>query len=518
MHERSDRDRSRRRSRERDVHKRRQRDSRSDVRGEGDLSPKADRGRHRKLDTFKEERSKRCRDSSDRNSHLEYSDRVKEHDFNKYDGGKRNHDRDRTAEKKQVASTTRKRDEMDSESKHRHKKVREEESTIMGPPPPRPAPSQPIAAALLALAMSSSVPDNESKDDDGNPYRKYGTMAANLKSSNPEAFQSRNPDSEGRWPHDGWQAESNSGWRGRSNRGPSGFRRGAVSEEFMEQRRRERERISLVGVPEVWGKSPPYAPEYYENIGHEYALNGKRKDGEESSLFGEKRKKTKKEKKKKKKKEKKAKAKKSKGKKHKKVKKKKKESSSDDDSSSGSEEEEEWIEKTVVPAAQASVESGDDVRLPDGWRAKSSEQGDTDESEEDEEDVVGPVQKTQVSLTPREYGKALLPGEGAAMAAYVAEGKRIPRRGEIGLTSDQIASFECVGYVMSGSRHRRMEAVRIRKENQIYSADEKRALAMFSKEERQKRENRILSQFRDMVHSKLQQSSSGVAGGSAENE
>jgi hypothetical protein len=48
-----------------------------------------------------------------------------------------------------------------------------------------------------------------------------------------------------------------------------------------------------------------------------------------------------------------------------------------------------------------------------------------------------------------------------------------------------------------------MEAVRIRKENQIYSADEKRALAMFSKEERQKRENRILSQFKDMVSSKL---------------
>jgi hypothetical protein len=34
-------------------------------------------------------------------------------------------------------------------------------------------------------------------------------------------------------------------------------------------------------------------------------------------------------------------------------------------------------------------------------------------------------------------------------------------------------------WVMSGSRHRRMEAVRLRKENQIYSADEKRALAMF---------------------------------------
>lgn len=110
--------------------------------------------------------------------------------------------------------------------------------------------------------------------------------------------------------------------------------------------------------------------------------------------------------------------------------------------------------------------------------------------------------KPNVTLTQKEYGHALLPGEGAAMAAYVQDGKRIPRRGEIGLTSDEIASYESVGYVMSGSRHRRMEAVRIRKENQIYSADEKRALAMFSKEERQKRENKILTQFRDMVKSK----------------
>jgi len=52
-------------------------------------------------------------------------------------------------------------------------------------------------------------------------------------------------------------------------------------------------------------------------------------------------------------------------------------------------------------------------------------------------------------------------------------------------------------------RHRRMEAVRIRKENQIYSADEKRALTMFSKDERQKREYRILSQFKEMVNSKV---------------
>ena len=52
-------------------------------------------------------------------------------------------------------------------------------------------------------------------------------------------------------------------------------------------------------------------------------------------------------------------------------------------------------------------------------------------------------------------------------------------------------------------RHRRMEAVRLRKENQIYSADEKRALATFNHEERSKREVKILSQFKEMVHKKI---------------
>ena len=47
-----------------------------------------------------------------------------------------------------------------------------------------------------------------------------------------------------------------------------------------------------------------------------------------------------------------------------------------------------------------------------------------------------------------------------------------------------------------------MEAVRIRKENQVYSADDRRALAMFNREEREKRENQILSDFRAMVHNK----------------
>lgn len=106
-----------------------------------------------------------------------------------------------------------------------------------------------------------------------------------------------------------------------------------------------------------------------------------------------------------------------------------------------------------------------------------------------------PIIHTSQDEKPLNYGHALLPGEGAAMAEYVKAGKRISRRGEIGVTSEEIASFECTGYVMSGSRHRRMEAVRLCKENQIYSAEEKRALASFNQEERCKRQNKILASF-----------------------
>ena len=73
----------------------------------------------------------------------------------------------------------------------------------------------------------------------------------------------------------------------------------------------------------------------------------------------------------------------------------------------------------------------------------------------------------------------------------------------MGLTAEEIESYETSGYVMSGSRHKRMNAVRLRKENQIYSAEEKRALAMFNYEEKQKRESQILADFRSLVQTKL---------------
>jgi predicted RNA-binding protein with RPS1 domain len=101
----------------------------------------------------------------------------------------------------------------------------------------------------------------------------------------------------------------------------------------------------------------------------------------------------------------------------------------------------------------------------------------------------------------RRYGGALLPGEGKAIAQFVQQNLRIPRRGEIGYTSHDIDKYEASGYVMSGSRHTRMNAVRIRKENQIYSAEEQRALALLTLEERQQKEANLLQDFRAMLSS-----------------
>jgi len=120
---------------------------------------------------------------------------------------------------------------------------------------------------------------------------------------------------------------------------------------------------------------------------------------------------------------------------------------------------------------------------------------------EPESGLIGPAPLPE-NFGEASYGGALLPGEGAAMASFVQQNKRIPRRGEIGLSAEEIETFEDSGYVMSGSRHARMNAVRIRKENQIYSAEEKLALARYNYEERAKKENEVIAGFREILASK----------------
>lgn len=114
------------------------------------------------------------------------------------------------------------------------------------------------------------------------------------------------------------------------------------------------------------------------------------------------------------------------------------------------------------------------------------------------EPVVGPMPLPRAE-GHISYGGALRPGEGDAIAQYVQQGKRIPRRGEVGLSAEEIQKFESLGYVMSGSRHQRMNAIRIRKENQVYSAEDKRALAMFNYEEKAKREQKVMADLQRLV-------------------
>eukprot|EP00268_Persea_americana_P007498 TRINITY_DN1279_c0_g1_i2.p1 TRINITY_DN1279_c0_g1~~TRINITY_DN1279_c0_g1_i2.p1 ORF type:complete len:555 (+),score=123.20 TRINITY_DN1279_c0_g1_i2:182-1846(+) len=116
----------------------------------------------------------------------------------------------------------------------------------------------------------------------------------------------------------------------------------------------------------------------------------------------------------------------------------------------------------------------------------------------DNEPLVGPVPLPRAE-GHISYGGALRPGEGDAIAQYVQQGKRIPRRGEVGLSAEEIQKFETLGYVMSGSRHQRMNAIRIRKENQVYSAEDKRALAMFNYEEKSKREHKVMADLQRLV-------------------
>jgi hypothetical protein len=67
------------------------------------------------------------------------------------------------------------------------------------------------------------------------------------------------------------------------------------------------------------------------------------------------------------------------------------------------------------------------------------------------------------------------------------------------LSADEISKFEDLGYVMSGSRHSRMNAILIRKENQVYSAEEKAALAMINYEEKAQREAKVMESLRSLV-------------------
>ncbi|KIJ68123.1 hypothetical protein HYDPIDRAFT_37686 [Hydnomerulius pinastri MD-312] len=168
---------------------------------------------------------------------------------------------------------------------------------------------------------------------------------------------------------------------------------------------------------------------------------------------------------------------------------------------------EEWVEKPVAAVPFVSTAQNNNSMPPPSFIPSRSTKQLADEDDSDEEVGPQPLQKVNASkkVDERAYGGALLRGEGSAMAAFLQEDpeSRIPRRGEIGLTSDEIEQFESVGYVMSGSRHKRMNAVRMRKENQVISAEEKRGILKLQKEERERREAILREEFSELVSERL---------------
>ncbi|KAJ2709248.1 hypothetical protein H4R19_004349 [Coemansia spiralis] len=85
------------------------------------------------------------------------------------------------------------------------------------------------------------------------------------------------------------------------------------------------------------------------------------------------------------------------------------------------------------------------------------------------------------------------------MAAFGQMGERIPRRGEVGMDQQLIGRLEASGYVMSGNRHRRADATRVRRETQGTTAEEKRVMLLQNAEERKKKESQVIADFREML-------------------
>eukprot|EP00554_Chaetoceros_debilis_P008406 CAMPEP_0194104670 /NCGR_PEP_ID=MMETSP0150-20130528/5007_1 /TAXON_ID=122233 /ORGANISM="Chaetoceros debilis, Strain MM31A-1" /LENGTH=799 /DNA_ID=CAMNT_0038792299 /DNA_START=120 /DNA_END=2518 /DNA_ORIENTATION=+ len=174
----------------------------------------------------------------------------------------------------------------------------------------------------------------------------------------------------------------------------------------------------------------------------------------------------------------------------------------DDDDAKSDKEQSQPLNKTEAIAS-------DDEELREAREFKKAVQGEAN-SDSDDDDDMGPMPLVNSDgaaggggdASQKAYGGALLPGEGEALAAYVQQNLRIPRRGEIGYDASEIDKHEKSGFVMSGSRHARMNAVRIRKENQVYSAEEQRALALITLEENQQKEAALMNDFRTMLKEK----------------
>ncbi|CAD5234524.1 unnamed protein product [Bursaphelenchus xylophilus] len=269
-------------------------------------------------------------------------------------------------------------------------------------------------------------------------------------------------------------------------------------DEYWEQRRKSRAKIAEEGVRRVWGISP--TRDALQEIYEELDEIKRQADKEEKEAEKIQKQKLKSEKKSKKHKRKHDSSDDLEGKKKKKWKKEKKSKKSRKEK-----------KRNKSPAPSTSSESEEIQKEEDEWVEMTKEIREEVEQQQKTEEIGPQIPEHLLRKNEIKYfeldaidRKNIPRGEAAAMAAYAAQGKRIPRRGEIGLSSDEIATFEDVGYVMSGTRHKSMEATRLRKENQIMTAEEKRLLSGFTQEQRKEKEEAVMNQFKSLVSSKRQ--------------
>jgi hypothetical protein len=128
-----------------------------------------------------------------------------------------------------------------------------------------------------------------------------------------------------------------------------------------------------------------------------------------------------------------------------------------------------------------------------------------DDASDDSDEEFGPMPlestngESSRGVGRTDYGGAMRPGEAEKIAAFVQAGQRVPRRGEVAWSGQQIDHFEKSGYVMSGSRNKRMNEVRMRKENQVMTAEEKKALMSLNLEQEQAREAETMASLRKLI-------------------
>uniref|UniRef100_A0A0N4Z0N7 Nkap_C domain-containing protein n=1 Tax=Parastrongyloides trichosuri TaxID=131310 RepID=A0A0N4Z0N7_PARTI len=159
-----------------------------------------------------------------------------------------------------------------------------------------------------------------------------------------------------------------------------------------------------------------------------------------------------------------------------------------------------------IKDAVVNVKERDDITLSEVVMKEKVESD--NKIEDDNEYVIGPILPSEINsslannIEVKKYGDNISRNEGTAFAAFISQGKRIPRRGEIGLSSNQITEYERAGYVMSGSKNLKMEAVRIRKENQVMTAEEQILMKKHNIEAKKEEEEKIMEQFKLLIQSK----------------